>query len=812
MKRTIAFFLTLVAFLGIIGYGVVNDYFLIDQLSIYHLIAVIAAVIFVAIIILIINFERQEKIKTLENRLSVWSNLSYYVNKIGDEAFYKLPIGILLYDEETYKITWNNPFAEVIFKDKQLADKHLNEVSTDFIKLIKKEQTRATIILNDKKYDIFHNNENLVLYLFDVTEREDIKERYINRQPALGIVHIDNVEEALQALDVYERNNIKGEYLAVLSDWVYDHNGFLRMYTDDKMFIMLTYEELKKITDNKFEVLNKIKNISLKHQVRISVSIGIASWDVSYEELEQLTQSAIELAEKRGGDQAVVNIQNQKIAYFGGKTDASEKTSRVAARVRTQHFKDLVESSKNILIMGHKSFDIDALGGMIGVLKMVESSNVSCKIVGDETEMDDTVKKIMKDLEKEAPKTYKSIIDTNEALRLIDESTLVVVVDTTSPKIAASPEVLNKATKLAVIDHHRHSEDTFIADFLYVEPYASSTVELVTEMIQFYHEDIELLPIEATIMYGGIVVDTNEFSYRTGTRTFSAAAFLKEHEASTSKVKEWLRISKQQIETINEMFEKMIIITDGYAAIIDDSSERKSRVLIAKASEKIIEIDEINAGFTIAHVEDNIIGVSGRSLGEINVQTILEEMGGGGHLNSAAVQIKDKTINEVYEQLKAIILRDTDEGEKTMKVILLEDLKGKGKKDDVIDVPQGYARYLMSNKNAVEATSEALKDLDEKRKLEIEKERQHTALMKKLKEEIESKSVNVFVKIGEDGKLFGSVTPKMVADAFKEQNGIEFDRRKLEFTSEINSIGIYTAYVSLAKDIKATFEINVLEQ
>lgn len=812
MRRMIAFFTILGVFIIVLVYGAINGLLFIEQLSLYHLLLVIVILALMAMIIVIINYDSQEKIKVLENRLSVWSNLSYYVNKIGDEAFYKLPIGILLYDEETYKVTWNNPYLETIFKDKALADKHLNELHPDIIPLIKSEELKSTVSLFGRKYDMYHNEENFVVYLFDVTEREELKDRYINRQPALGIVHIDNIEEALQNFDVYEKNNIKGEYLAVINDWIYEHGGFLRMFTDDKMFFMLTYEELEKILETKFDVLNKIKNISMRHQVRISVSIGIASWDVSYEELEQLAQNAIELAEKRGGDQAVVNIQNQAIAYFGGKTDASEKSSRVTARLRTQHFKDLVEKSKNVLVMGHKSFDIDALGAMIGVLKAVESSDIPCRIVGDEAEMDDTVKKIVKDLEKEAPKTYRSIIDTAEALKMIDEESLVVVVDTQSPKIVASPEVYSKATRIAVIDHHRHGEETFPADFSYVEPYASSSVELVAEMIQFYNEDIDLLPIEATIMYGGIVVDTNDFSYRAGTRTFSAAAFLREHEASTSKVKTWLRLPKEDLQTIDDMFGKLTKITAGYAAIVDNTRKSRSRILIAKASEKIIEIDGINAGFTIAYVDENTVGVSARSVGQINVQIILEEMGGGGHLNSAAVQIKNRTVEEVYAQLKAIILRDTAEGGESMKVILLEDLKGKGKKDEIIDVPMGYARYLISSKTAIEANAENLKELEEKRKLEIEKERQHIALMKKLKEEIESKSVNIFIKMGEDGKLFGSVTPKMVADAFKEQNGIEFDRKKLEFTSEINSIGIYTAKVNLTKDIKATFEINVLEQ
>ncbi len=812
MGKKITFFLSLLVFLGVVIYGIVNDYFFIEQLKTYHLVLIIGLFLFIAIIIILINHDRAVKIKTLENRLTVWSNLSYYVNKIGDEAFYRLPVGIILYDDESYQVKWNNPYSANIFGEKNLENKLLDELHTGFLKVIKSTSNQATILLNEKKYDIYHNIDSYAIYLFDVTERENIKQKYANRQPALGIIHLENVEEALQTFDVYERTNIRGEYLGVLSDWVNDHEGLVRLYTEDKMIILLTHEQLQKMIDSKFSVLDKIKDISIKHQVRISVSMGIASWDVNYEELGSLAQNAIELAEKRGGDQAVVNIQNEKIAYFGGKTDASEKSSKVTARVKAQNFKDLIESSKNVLTIAHKSYDIDALGAMIGVLNMAEASGIPCRIVGDANQMDDTVKKIMVDLEKESSKTFKAMINTEEALKIMDQDTLLVVVDTQSPRIVSSPKVLEKANKIAVIDHHRHGEETFDYDFFYVEPYASSSVELITEMMQFYNIEMELEPIEASVMYGGILVDTNEFSYRTGTRTFGAAAYLKEYEASSLKVKEWLRISKEHIIILNQLILKLRTLVEGYGVIVDDTNLIRGRVLLAKASENILNIEGYNAGFTIAKIGENTIGISARSLGSINVQTILEEMGGGGHLNSAAVQIENKTVDEVYEELKAIILRETEEGGEIMKVILLEDVKGKGNKDEIIEVPMGYARFLISSKKAVMATPEALKELEEKKQREIEKERQHEALMKKLKKEIETKSVNVFITIGQDGKLFGSVTPKMVADAFKEQNGIEFDRRKLEFTSEINSIGIYTASVNLGKNIKAQFEINVVEK
>lgn len=812
MRKKIIFFLSALAFVAVIAYGFVNNQFFLDDLSLYHLVLMISLILFIAIIIILVNHDRSAKIKTLENRLTVWSNLSYYVNKIGDEAFYKLPVGIILYDEESKQVKWNNPYSAGIFGLKSLENKMLEELHPEFIEVIKVDKNQLTISFKDKRYDIFHNVDSYVIYLFDVTERENIKQLYENRQPALGIIHLDNVEEALQTYDVYERTNIRGEYLGVLSDWISDHNGLVRLYTEDKMMVILTHEELQKIIETNFSVLDKINDISSKHQIRVTVSIGIASWDVSYEELSILAQNAIELAEKRGGDQAVVNIQNEKITYFGGRTDASEKSSKVTARVKAQNFKDLIEQSKNVLTVAHKSFDIDALGAMIGVLQMAEASDIPCKIVADANQMDDTVKKIVVDLERENSKTFQAMIDTEEALRLIDQDTLLVVVDTQSPKIVSSSKVLEKANKIAVIDHHRHGEETFNSVFTYIEPYASSSVELIVEMMQFYNYDMELEPIEASVMYGGILVDTNEFSYRTGTRTFGAAAYLKEHEASTLQVKEWLRISKEQTIILNNLLLKLTPITEGYGAIIDDTGLIRGRVLLAKSSENILNIDGYNAGFTIAKISEDFVGISARSLGTINVQTILEEMGGGGHLNSAAVQVKDKSVEEVFEELKAIILRETEEGGEIMKVILLEDIKGKGNKDDIIEVPMGYSRFLISNKKAVMATPEALKELEEKKQLEIERQLQHEALMKKLKEEIESKSVNIFISIGQDGKLFGSVTPKMVADAFKEQNGIEFDRRKLEFTSEINSIGIYTAAVNLSKDIKAQFEINVVEK
>lgn len=759
----------------------------------------------------ILNYNRKLKIKSLNNRLTAWSNLSYHVKQIGDEAFNELPVGILLYDENTAVVKWSNPYVNKVF-GYDIENQTLKHLNPQLHELVQSQLQTQTFTVGEKKYDAISSTKNQVIYLFDVTTREDIKLKYQNRSTAFGVLYLDNVEEALSGFDIYERSNIRGEYLGIITDWIQEHKGYLKLYTEDRMIIAMHYEELMKVIQNKFEILNRIREVSSKHRIRVSASIGIASWEVSFEELGTLAQNAIELAEKRGGDQAVVNIQNEKIAYFGGKSNASEKSSRVHVRVQSQNFRELIENASNVIVMGHKQADIDALGAMIGVFRMATASKVDIKVVFDLNEVDKTVLKVLPFIENEDLELFQALSPSKDIIRYMNQDTLLVIVDTQSPNIVASQEVFKQAKKIAVIDHHRHSENTFEGIFMYIEPYASSSVELVAEMMEFYQKDIDLKPIEATIMYGGILVDTNVFSYRTGMRTFGAAAYLKEHEASSVRVKEWLRLDLDRTLQINELLQHVTVVTKGFAVVLDDTDEIRDRVLLAQVSEKILEIEGVKAGFTIARVSDTTIGISARSYDEVNVQIIMEEMGGGGHLNSAATQIENQTIQEVFDNLKILLLREHAEGDEKMKVILIEDVKGRGKKDDIIEVANGYGQFLLSSAKAIVASDDNIKALEKEKQQVKEKEMEHLQLMNKLKSEIEAKSVNVFINIGADGKLFGSVTTKQIVEAFEEQTGIRVDKKKVELTSEINSVGIYTATVTLHKDVKAQFEINVLEK
>ncbi len=808
MKKSILLFLDIIF---VIVIGVVYTKKLVMKETIL-LILLLASLIGAAIIIfLMISSSKNKKIKWLENRLDVWNNISYHVKRAGDEAFNELPVGIMIFDEE-YEIKWANRFAKNMFQNK-LVERTLQTIHNDLFNQIKEGNEKIKISVYDRKYDVIYREEHRLLYFFDETERENIIQKYRDRTTALGIIYLDNMEQSLAELDVQERSKLRGRYLGEISDWITQIGGYLKSYSDDRSVIVLDQKQLSVMIKEKFDILDKIRAISEENELRVTASIGIACWDVSYEELGSYAQNAIELAEKRGGDQAVVNIQNEKIQYFGAKTNALEKSSKVLVRVMAQTLRETIEKAKNVIIMGHKNTDTDCFGAMIAVLKMVISCDKEVKVVCEESNCDPTVRRILDTTAKEHMGLMEYLCNSQEALSLIDDKSLLIVVDSQSPQIVSNPELLNKCT-LAVVDHHRRGEISFEnPKFNYVEPYASSSVELVTEMIPFFGKKVEISSFEATVMLSGVIVDTNNFTFRTGSRTFDVASILKELGADTIKVKSLLREEIGRRKEIAELESLATVVFDKYAVVKVPENKIVDRVLLAQVSERLLEIDGIGASFTIGKIDNSLIGISARSYLNINVQVIMEELGGGGHLNGAAAQIKDKSIDEAYDMLYEVLDRgQMNEGEENMKIILTEDVKGKGVKGDIIDVANGYANFLIAGNKAALATPENLKKAKEDKEKEKEEALRYLQLMNKLKADIENKSINVYIKMGEDGKLFGSVTTKQIADEFEKQYGIHIDKRKIELTNEINSLGIYDGEVHLHKDIVAKFEIHVLEK
>jgi len=758
------------------------------------------------------NLKYKHTIKNLQNRLARWSKLSPRVNQIGEDAFQTLPVGIIVLDEEILEIRWVNNYAKTLFGT-ILIDHKLKDISEPLYNYVNEAIHKIiTISLNDKMLDVIYKPEFSVLYLFNATERENIKKEYIENLPALGIINIDNFDENLSPLDIAEQSLITSEILSKTSEWIESFQGFIKPISDDRLLMFVKRKRLDGMILKEFDILDQIKEISDNHDINITLSIGIASWDLEFDELSTYAQNAIDLAEKRGGDQVVVNIEGEKIKYFGAKHEATTKQSRTNVKQMASSLQRLFDKSDTLFIMGHDELDMDAFGSMIAIFKMsLTAPDIVSYLIIDEEKLDPTVSYVYNYLKQNDHILLKYMIRTEDALNKNSEDGLLVVVDTQLKNIVHSKELLDLDLTTVVIDHHRGSENSIEGDLNYIDSSASSTIELLTELITYFNRDIEIDYIEASIMYGGLIVDTNNFTYRTTVRTFETASKLKEYDADPLLSKTWIRNDLSHVIELSNLLSNAEIFLDRFAIVKSDRSNH-SRAFIAQVSEGLLNIKNVDAAFTITKLDKDLIGISARSYGAINVQVIMEQMGGGGHLTSAATQIRDKKTIEVYEELKQILEFEYGGDSEPMKVILLEDLKGKGKKNEVIEVKGGYANYLISSKLAIEANPTNLKKLEDDLKKEKEAEEKYVQLIKKLASEIEGKSITLTILVGADGKRFGSITPKQIVEEFEKDHQVTIDRKKLELKNDLVSAGIYPVTVNLDKGIKAQFEVNVVEK
>ena len=772
----------------------------------------VTTILVVLFIILFIVSNYKQYIRNLQNRLARWSKLSPRVNQVGDDAFHELPIGILVLDETLKEVKWVNQYAKVIFENR-LIDRPVSDLSpalADY--LLGEEKQPITISVRDQKYEVTYKEAYQVIYLFNVTSRENVKKEFIQNLPAIGIMNLDNFEDNMANFDISEQTSIKGEYLSAIADWVEEYGGYLKPYGDNRMVMLIKRKRLEEMMMRKFDILERIRDISTAYNIRVTLSIGIASWDLEYDELADYAQNAIELAEKRGGDQAVVNIQNQKIAYFGAKLESIARSSRTNARLAAQMLQETLDKADQVYIMGHDQTDLDSFGAMIAALKMaLTTPDIAAYLIVDPEKLDPTTTDVYQYLVSNNHEITKHVMSTQDALKRKTKDTLLLILDTQNPQIVHSKELLELKLKTGVIDHHRGNETSIAGDFNFVDPGASSTVELMMELFSFFPREIELDASESSIMYGGIILDTNTFTYRTNARTFEVASKLKDYGADTMMVKTWLRNDLDRIIKQNELLSKVEIYLDRFA-IVKTEDVYNDRTFIAQVSESLLDIKGVDASFTIVNFQDHIVGISARSYGAVNVQLLMEEMGGGGHLSSAATQIKDVSVNDAYLQLRHILELEYGGDNTPMKVILLEDVKGKGKKDQIIELAGGYANYLISNKLAVFANEDNIKKLESKKEAERIDAAKYLELMKKLAAEIDGKSITLSINIGADGKRFGSITSKQIVEAFQEKHGVTIDKKKLELASDIGSAGIYPVIVSLDKGVKATFEVNIIER
>ena len=545
-------------------------------------------------------------------------------------------------------IDMDNYIDDLIIDIKDEIEKSDNKKRKSVIRQIqigKKTYTVQGEFAKSKKYERKKSPEYMmILYFIDETEKVKLKQENEDKKICVGIIMIDNYEEVTQRVDAEQKTQLMAKVESTIYDWVNETNGILVKADRDTYVYVFEQKNLEKIKEEKFAILDSIKNLVRKDKIQLTLSIAISNEGDTERDVYKSASAAMDVILGRGGDQAVIR-QNGKYLFFGGKVEEVEKRTKVKARIVAHALEELIKENDKIMIMGHTNPDIDAIGSALGIYRIAKTLEKEAKIVANvETPS-------IKDLYESIKDQYQEVFISSEtALAQVDSGTLIIVVDTHKKTYVESPELLTKTNKIVIIDHHRRSADFIDNSILtFQEVYASSAAELVTEIIQYTQNEVELSEVEAEALYAGIMMDTKNFTFKTGVRTFEAAAYLRRCGVDIIKVKKWFQSDLETYNLISKVVENAEIIKNTIAISIY-KGEKDTGIMCAKSADELLTISNITASFVLGKV-NNKVCISGRSVGDINVQIILEKLGGGGHITLAGAQMEDKTIEDAKKQL-----------------------------------------------------------------------------------------------------------------------------------------------------------------
>lgn len=584
------------------------------------------------------------------------STLSYRLKKVGEEALMEMPIGIMLFNDQYY-IEWANPFLSSCFNESTLVGRSLYDTCESVVPLIKQEVESETVTLNDRKFRVVIKRDERLLYFFDVTEQIQIEKLYENERTVLAYIFLDNYDDVTQGLDDQTRSTMNSQVTSLLNAWAQEYGIFLKRTSSERFIAVLNEHILTELENSKFSILDEVREKTSFDGVALTLSVGVGASVSSLKELGDLAQSSLDLALGRGGDQVAIKLPNGKVKFYGGKTNPMEKRTRVRARVISHALKEIVTESSNVIIMGHKFPDMDSIGAAIGILKVAQANNKDGFIVIDPNQIGSSVQRLIGEIKK-YEELWSRFITPEEAMEISNDDTLLVIVDTHKPSLVMEERLVTKIEHIVVIDHHRRGEE-FIRDplLVYMEPYASSTAELVTELLEYQPKRLKINMIEATALLAGIIVDTKSFSLRTGSRTFDAASYLRAKGADTVLVQKFLKETVDSYIKRAKLIQHTVLYKDNIAiaSLPENEEEYFDQVLIAQAADSLLSMSEVEASFAVARRDEQTVCISARSLGEVNVQIIMEALEGGGHLTNAATQLSGISVSEALERLKHAI-------------------------------------------------------------------------------------------------------------------------------------------------------------
>ena len=586
------------------------------------------------------------------------SDLSYRIQQGEQESLIRMPPGVMILGDNQ-QVEWLNPYLQRYFDDQNVLGHPLETVDAALAKLVTtvEPETLTTVKWRDYRFSIYVQPDFHAVYLYDITHYQLIQEQYDNEKIAIGQIFLDNYDEITQSMTDQDISNLRNYVTNELSAWVQKFDMYLKQLDDDHYFVLAYAKSLAAIEADKFKILDTIRESTSKQNFPLTLSIGIAYGDPNLNKLADQAQSNLDLALGRGGDQVVVKAADQEARYYGGKTNPMEKRTRVRARMISQALQELMNESDQIFVQGHTQPDMDSLGACLGIRRIAKMNNKTCWIVLDQEVVHSDIQRLLDDL-KDYPDIAAAIISPKEALEKVTDQSMLIMVDHSKPSITISPDLYQRMeNRVMILDHHRRGEEFPENPLLvYIEPYASSTCELITEMFEYQSQEGEPInKVEATAMLTGIFIDTKHFSLRTGTRTFDAASYLRSAGADAIEMQQYMKENVDSYLQRNHLIELVEFVNEDMALVVGEEDQTYDPVTAAQAADDLLNMSGVDASFVITRRDDGRVGISARSLGRINVQLTMEDMGGGGHLSNAATQIADKSVAEVKQQLLDIL-------------------------------------------------------------------------------------------------------------------------------------------------------------
>ena len=617
-------------------------------------------VLFIAVVIYTVwgNKKRTYEITEQINEITM------SVDKAAQSTIMNSPFPLVILDANGNVIWRSNRFVSE-FANVDIDNYLVNiikeiKINADNYENINNNPIYEKMSIGNKKYKVIgeytkikdkdHKNSKehmITIYFMDETKTEELLNKYNNSQICIGIIIVDNYEEMMQRATEEEKLTITSEIEKNVYAWINKYNGISIKSERDTYVCVFEQEDLEQIKKDKFDILDEIKQIKTQDKIQSTLSIAISEEGEKNSEKYKSAKAVIDIALGRGGDQAIIK-QDGKYLFFGGRTQEVEKRTKVKARIIAQGLEELIANSDNVIIMGHTNSDIDSIGSALGVYRIAKTLKKDAYVVSQTTGTSLDV--FLNDI-KQIDEYNEILIERDKALSLINSNSLLVIVDTQKENYVDCPELLSKTDKIAIIDHHRKGTDYIKNSMLtFHEVYASSACELVTELIEYSEQEVKLTTIEVEALYAGIMMDTKNFTFKTGVRTFEAAAFLRKCGVDIIKVKKWFQSDLETYNKISEIVANSEIIDDNIAISIYNRDDQDTNIICAKAADELLTISNITASFVIGKMGEKVY-ISGRSIGDINVQLILEKLGGGGHITVAGAQLDGMTEEEVKQEL-----------------------------------------------------------------------------------------------------------------------------------------------------------------